>query len=153
MGTKFLMTAMQWTDPDLPLWYAFGMIKGDNTSGVLQQMSQLSYATTILPAGKGVINGVGNALLVQLFVYDAFIASTSVSTAVEVRGSSKDASALANALDSALAAAGQSPAAAIQTLTVIGAIANVVRYGIGVVDTCNLHSSITHSFIRPSIQP
>jgi hypothetical protein len=50
--TTFTFTAVQWSDPDLPLTYQFGFQSAVSLSNlVIVSRSELSYATSSLPAG------------------------------------------------------------------------------------------------------
>lgn len=52
LTTVFSFTAAQWTDPDLPLTYQFGFQSAVSLSNlVIVSRSELSYATSSLPAG------------------------------------------------------------------------------------------------------
>jgi hypothetical protein len=52
LSTTFTFAAAQWTDPDLPLTYQFGFQSAVSLSNlVIVSRSELSYATSSLPAG------------------------------------------------------------------------------------------------------
>ena len=74
-------------------------------------MSQLSYATSILPAGPATSN---NALPCLLLVYDSYLASSSATATVAVTPSAQSDASLSSILAAALTGAASSPAMAIQ---------------------------------------
>jgi len=125
LTTQFLMSASLWVDPDLPLLYAFGFVGSGNALSVVQQMSQLSYTTSLLPRGAGPVGDVANAVQCVLTVYDSFMTSATATALVSVTASSLDADALTEVLAGAGAAA--SPTAAVQLLSVVGTVAGVIE--------------------------
>jgi hypothetical protein len=76
--TTFTFTAVQWSDPDLPLTYQFGFQSAVSLSNlVIVSRSELSYATTSLPAGDV---SRANAVDCSLRIFDSLGAFTDKTT-------------------------------------------------------------------------
>jgi hypothetical protein len=76
--TTFTFTAVQWSDPDLPLTYQFGFQSAVSLSNlVIVSRSELSYATASLPAGDV---SRANAVDCSLRIFDSLGAFTDRAT-------------------------------------------------------------------------
>jgi hypothetical protein len=81
--TSFTFAASQWTDPDLPLTYQFGFQSAVSLSNlVIVSRSELSYATSTLPAGDA---SRADAIDCSLRVFDTLEAYTDQQTMVTVQ--------------------------------------------------------------------
>jgi hypothetical protein len=77
LQTIFTLSALLWTDPDLPLTYSFGFYDAAaNDKLTVRDRSQASTATTLLPAG--------HAVRLFLDVFDSYEANTTASCIVSV---------------------------------------------------------------------
>lgn len=76
LSTRFLMTASDWFDTDLPITYQFGFVSPDGFM-TLQGKSEQSYSLAMLPAGE--------PLTVRVHIYDAFGAYSVVMTNTNVQ--------------------------------------------------------------------
>jgi REJ domain len=76
----FTLSAPLWSDPDLPIQYAFGY---QSTSGdlVMQAVRQAAYTSSILPAGQ---DTAGYNVSCQVQVYDSYLAYSSAAFTVTV---------------------------------------------------------------------
>jgi hypothetical protein len=82
LSTVFTFSAAQWSDPDLPLTYQFGFQSAVSLSSlVIVSRSELSHATSSLPAGDG---NRANAVDCSLRVFDGLGAYTDRVTAARV---------------------------------------------------------------------
>lgn len=87
---RFTLFASLWSDPDLPLQYAFGY-ESSSADLVMQSLTQMAYVSTILPAGQD-INGFN--LSCQAQVFDSYLAFSSAAFSVTVHKVVIQASAL-----------------------------------------------------------
>ena len=125
LTTEFKMSAVQWVDSDLPLMYTFAFDVNSRVN-IVQQLSQNSYATTVLPAGNGNVDGITPAVKCKLTVYDSYMSKSDARAVVAVNvDKSVNTASLASALGSAFSASA-SPEQSAQMLAVVGAMANVV---------------------------
>jgi hypothetical protein len=78
---SFQFVALQWVDPDLPLTYQFSYVSSSGVDVVLRSRLELSYGSSLLPAGPAAGN-YSVASAVQ--VYDALSANASATFSVAV---------------------------------------------------------------------
>jgi hypothetical protein len=76
LSTRFLMTAADWSDPDLPLTYQFGFVSPDGFMTV-QGRTEQSYSMAMLPSG--------DPLTVRVHVYDVYGAYAVAVSAITVQ--------------------------------------------------------------------
>lgn len=80
LTTVFRLSAIQWSDANLPLSYQFGFVSGTTKTGlVVLARSELTYTLSTLPAGVD-----GSQVECQLQAYDSLNAVTRVSSSVTV---------------------------------------------------------------------
>ena len=94
MVDPFLLSALLWTDPDLPITFGFGFQSVAGVTQSLQLQSQLSFTSSYLSAGSNALN---YTLTCICQIYDAFNSNTSVTAQVQVtpyQGSTEDLSTL-----------------------------------------------------------
>jgi hypothetical protein len=78
---KFLFSAGQWMDNDLPMFYQFGYISPLGATVIALSKSLRAYGTLLLPAGSGSMNNILGTFVV---VFDALNANSSLSYSVVV---------------------------------------------------------------------
>jgi REJ domain len=87
---QFILSAQLWSDPDLPLQYAFGY-KSSSADLIMQPLKRTAYTSTILPAGQDIS---GYNVSCQVKVYDSYLAFSSAAFTVTVHNVVIKASAL-----------------------------------------------------------
>ena len=88
---KFLFSAGQWTDSDLPMQYQFGYISPLGSTITTLSKSLKASGTSLLPAGSDSMNNILGTFLV---VFDAMNAKSSLSYPVVVNHDSEQTNAL-----------------------------------------------------------
>lgn len=76
LSTRFLMTASEWSDTDLPITYQFGFVSPDGFM-TIQGKSEQSYSLAMLPAGE--------PLTIKVQVYDLYGASSIAQTDINIQ--------------------------------------------------------------------
>jgi hypothetical protein len=77
----FTMTASQWQDADLPLYFQFGFYSQSGIYQITQTLSQASYGSTLLPGGTSTSN---YSVSCVVNIFDSYFANSSTSSSVQV---------------------------------------------------------------------
>jgi len=121
LQTKFLLTASNWFDENLPVTYQFKAKAGSEIK--LQGRSQVATVTTDLPAGD---TANGNELTCIGNIFDALGASSRATLSATVATSSQSAGSLLTSLSTKLAASTGNLGATTNAISVYSAVANAL---------------------------
>jgi hypothetical protein len=125
LSTPFQLAAAFWSDPNLPISYQFSLVSSNGAAAlVLQSRSEQSSASSVLPAG---LPSASFGVSVQLQVFDALNAGTSVTSSVTVKPGSDNTIAAQDAfVRDQLASSAGNVDATKSALSLSGAVLNAV---------------------------
>ena len=125
LSTRFLMTASEWSDTDLPMTYQFGFVSPDGFMP-LQGKSEQSYSLLMLPAGE--------PLTVKVHVYDAYGAySIAISDIIVQKLNTEE---LMSNINSMMETTTSSVDDTKQILSIVSSIINVVNCSLTTASYC-----------------
>ena len=125
MTTLFTFSAVQWTDPDLPLTYQFGFESVVSLSNlVVVSRSERSYASSTLPSGDISEN---NRVNCSLRIFDTLGAFSDSASTVTVRSAQEDGGQTTKLLVGLLQSSADNIGSAKSAISVVASVLNSVN--------------------------
>jgi hypothetical protein len=122
----FLFSASGWEDSDLPLTFEFGFYTASGIYQTVQTFSELSYGTTILPAG---LSSANNSIVCIVIVYDSLSLSSTDTYTVTVTDYASNRRRLQNSNTSSTAQMVTAIRSALYSSDSINSLTQVVAVG------------------------